>query len=260
MQLNSLEICEKKEDVIISRQKKKLNIDNDFFAKVITYFLYIIALPIIVILGYVLSGNQKYNLLSLFVIVIALIPMFFAFEKGNNTAREIVIIAVMTAISCVGRLVFAPLPGFKPITAIVIITGISFGMRAGFITGAMTAFVSNFFYGQGPWTPFQMFSFGFIGLLSALLFNPNKKINVILLVLVGIIGGVLFSLMMDIYTTLSVDNYFTFERYLFFVTASLPFMAIYVVSNVIFLLLITKPLITKLNRLRNMYGVFKSRW
>ena len=260
MRLNDLEICKKNDNFHIEKSKKKLNINNVIFAKSITYFLYLIALPIMIILGYILLGNQKYNVFSLFIAVLSLLPMFFAFEKGNNTAREIVIIAVMTAISCVGRLVFAPLPGFKPITAIVIITGIAFGMRAGFITGAMTAFVSNFIYGQGPWTPFQMFSFGFIGLLSAIIFNPNKKVNMILLVFVGIVGGILFSLMMDIYTTLSVDNAFSFERYLFFVSASLPFMAIYVVSNVVFLLLITKPLMPKLNRLRNLYGVFKSRW
>lgn len=77
-------------------------------------------------------------------------------------------LAVMAALGVVGRTVFQliPLPNFKPVSAIVIITAIAFGPEAGFMTGALTAFVSNFIFGQGPWTPWQMFCWGMIGFVA----------------------------------------------------------------------------------------------
>ena len=88
------------------------------------------------------------------------------FEDRKPQAREVLLIAVMAAIAVVGRMAFFMLPQFKPVTAIVIITGISLGAEAGFLTGAVAGFVSNFFFGQGPWTPWQMFAFGIIVLPS----------------------------------------------------------------------------------------------
>lgn len=165
----------------------------------------------------------------------------------------------MTAISVVGRLIFAPIPGFKPVTAVVIITGIAYGMQAGFLTGALSAIVSNIFYGQGPWTPFQMFVWGFLGLLAGLVFTSGKKPNAVALIVVGVIGGVLFSAMMDIWSVLNLDGAWNWTRYLALLVSGLPFMAIYAVSNVVFLLLLTKPFLQKLNRVKNKYGLFARR-
>ena len=106
---------------------------------------------------------------------------FISFEKGKNDARRIVIIAVMTALSVAGRFVFAPIPFFKPVTAIVIITAIYLGSEAGFITGAFSAVVSNFYFGQGPWTPFQMLAWGLIGFLAACLLKNLLRVRCCLL-------------------------------------------------------------------------------
>lgn len=66
-----------------------------------------------------------------------------------------------------------PLPNFKPCSAIIIITAVAFGPEAGFLTGALTAFVSNFIFGQGPWTPWQMFTWGLVGFLAGILQNAG---------------------------------------------------------------------------------------
>ena len=60
-------------------------------------------------------------------------------------------------------------PFFKPLTGIVMITGMALGPEAGFLTGAISGFVSNFIFGQGPWTPWQMFAFGVAGFLTGVL-------------------------------------------------------------------------------------------
>lgn len=142
---------------------------------VISLCVYLIAIPAAIFIGVKLFDDRKYNIISLIIAFLACVPFFIGFERGKTGARELVVIAVLTALSVVGRLIFAPLPGFKPVTAMVIITGIAYGMQAGFVTGALSAVVSNIFYGQGPWTPFQMFVWGFLGLLSGLIFKRGQK-------------------------------------------------------------------------------------
>ena len=81
----------------------------------------------------------------------------------------------MAAMCVVGRTAFSivPLPNFKPVTAIVMITGIAFGPEAGYLTGALAALLSNFLFGQGPWTPWQMFSWGIVGFLTGTLYRTG---------------------------------------------------------------------------------------
>ena len=114
-------------------------------------------------------------LLGLFFLLASAIPFILVFDKKKPQARELVPIAVMAAIAVVGRTVFEiiPLPNFKPCSAIIIITAVAFGPEAGFLTGALTGFVSNFIFGQGPWTPWQMFTWGLVGFLAGILKNAG---------------------------------------------------------------------------------------
>lgn len=225
--------------------------------KAISLFSSFIAVPLAIALGVVLFNDRKYLFVSIFIAALSCVPFFVAFEKGRNTVRELVIIAVMSAISVVGRLIFAPIPGFKPVAAVIIITGITLGAEAGVITGAMSALASNVFFGQGPWTPFQMFAWGIIGFISGLLFFKRKKQNLIAVTAAGVVGGVLYSLIMDVWTTVSISGNFIFAEYLLNVTAALPVTVEYAVSNAIFLLILTKPFVAKLNRIKQKYNVFQ---
>ena len=226
---------------------------------IISFAVYLVLIPLVIFIGVKLFADRKYNLISIIIAFLACVPFFIGFEKGKTGARELVVIAIMTAISVVGRLLFAPIPGFKPVTAVVIITAIAYGMQAGFVTGALSAIVSNIFFGQGASTPFQMFVWGFLGLLAGLIFKRGQKPNVILLIIIGIVGGVAFSVMMDVWSVLNIDGTWNWSRYLALLVSSLPFMAIYAVSNVIFLLLLTKPFLQKLNRVKDKYGLFANK-
>ena len=95
------------------------------------------------------------------------------FEQRKPQARELIIVSILCAIAIAGRAAFYMLPQFKPVAALVIIAGVCFGGETGFLVGAITGFVSNFFFGQGPWTPWQMFSFGIIGFISGVLFRKG---------------------------------------------------------------------------------------
>ncbi|MBP1760551.1 MAG: metal ion transporter rane-spanning subunit, partial [Firmicutes bacterium] len=125
--------------------------------------LILLVIPAVIALGMVVLEDRKYYFVSLLIIICAMVPFVMIFEHRRPQAREIVIIAMLAALAVAGRSVAFMLPGFKPVIALVIITGVCFGGESGFLVGAITAFVSNFFFGQGPWTPWQMFCFGIIG-------------------------------------------------------------------------------------------------
>ena len=108
-------------------------------------------------------------------LVLALVPMLLRFERRARQARELVPLAVLIALGTAGRAAFAFAPGFKPVAAVVIVAGAAFGCESGFVVGAMTAFVSNFFFGQGPLTPWQMLGFGLVGFLAGLLFARRAQ-------------------------------------------------------------------------------------
>ena len=222
---------------------------------VLTTIIIFIIMPLVIIVGVMLFNDRSYSIISILLAFLACIPFFLSFEKKRPKAREIIIIAVMSAISTVGRFVFAIIPGFKPVTAITVITGISMGPEAGFLTGAMSAIVSNMFFGQGPWTPFQMLTWGLIGYLAGLLGKLNIMQNKIVLSIYGIFSGVVFSLVMDMWVVMSIDNSFNVARYLATVATSLPFMIEYAISNVIFLLVLGRPIGKKLERIKLKYGI-----
>lgn len=213
-----------------------------------------VLVPLVVYLGAKIFKEKQYAWISLCVAILACAPFFIRFESRDNDVRRLVLIAVMVTLSVVGRFVFAPVPGFKPVTAMVAVTAMYFGSEAGFMTGALTAVISNFYFGQGPWTPFQMFAWGIIGFVIGLIAEPLKR-STFLLVLSGIIAGVAFSLLMDVWSTLYTDGTFNIMLYFSFVVSSLQYMAIYAVSNVIFLLVLSKPIGKIFERVKVKYGM-----
>lgn len=220
-------------------------------AKIAVLFVLI---PLCLLLGVTLLRDRNYQLVSMAVALLSCLPFFFTFERGKSSTRKLVLIAAMVALTVISRLVFAFLPGFKPITAMVIIMAIWFRPEAGFMTGSLTAVLSNLFFGQGPWTPFQMFIWGIIGFGAGLLAKPLRASRV-LLCLYGVAGGLAFSLFMDLWTTLSMDGTFNLWRYLALLATALPYTAVYMVANVVFLLVLAKPIGEKLSRIKTKYGI-----
>lgn len=219
------------------------------------YLLFLLAIPLVVIGGSLLFPEKYYAWVSLCVAVLSCLPLLFRFERTGNSSKELIVLAVMVALSAAGRFIFAWLPGFKPVTAITVIAALWLGKESGFVVGSLSAVVSNFYFGQGPWTPFQMFAWGFLGFLAGLLAKSLRKSTVWLCVF-GAVAGVLFSAFMDIWTTIWADGSFQLARYGAAVLSALPVTVEYAVSNVIFLLILAKPIGEKLERIRKKYGLF----
>lgn len=135
----------------------------------------IFATPVVLVACAIANFNQT-ALLTL-VVVLASIGIFFAsYEASRPRLRDIMPTVVLAALAAAGRILFAPIPDFKPVSAIAIIAGVAFGRKSGFMVGALAALASNFFFGQGPWTPWQMYAWGLVGYGAGLLaMVPAKR-------------------------------------------------------------------------------------
>ncbi|MGM9943337.1 MAG: ECF transporter S component [Lysinibacillus sp.] len=224
---------------------------------IISLSIIFIVIPLVMYAGITLLGDRKYYFISIMIMILACVPFVLSFERRKPQPREILTIAVMSAISVAGRCLFVITPGFKPVAAITAITGFSLGAEAGFLTGATSALVSNMFFGQGPWTPFQMFTWGMIGFIAGLLGKTGVMHKKIPLILFGIFAGVFFSFGMDIWGAVSMYGVFSWEAYVLALSSAVPFTIIYAISNIIFLLLLTKPISEKLERIKHKYGILQ---
>ena len=122
-------------------------------------------------------ANFDQTALLTLVVVLASMGIFFAsYEASRPRLRDIMPTVVLAALAAAGRILFAPIPDFKPVSAIAIIAGVAFGRKSGFMVGALAALASNSFFGQGPWTPWQMYAWGLVGYGAGLLaMVPAKR-------------------------------------------------------------------------------------
>lgn len=213
----------------------------------------LIAVPLTIFAGIHLFDDRKYYFISLLIILETLFPFLLAFEWGKAKTRKLIIISVLCALAVGGRAVFYTLPQFKPLIAIVIISGICFGGETGFLVGAVSGFVSNFFFGQGPWTPWQMFALGLIGFMAGILFAKIKvsKISVTIfgiLATIIIYGGITNPQMLFM-----MQEEITFEMLLITYMSGLPFDILHALSTAFFLYFITEPMTDKINRIKTKY-------
>ena len=241
---------------LIQNEKSKRKISKR--TKIAT-LLILFLIPITIFIGIYYLGDKKYYFISLLIILETMIPFAFAFENRKPKARELVIISSLCAIGVVGRTAFFMLPQFKPVAAIVIISGVAFGGETGFLVGAITAFVSNFFFGQGPWTPWQMFSFGIIGFLAGIMFQKGilRKTKTDMCVFGFLVTFVIYGGIMNPASVIMWQSNININMVLSSYVMGMPFDFIHAVSTVFFLFFATEPMLEKLERIKIKYGLIE---
>lgn len=217
----------------------------------------LLLIPLTIFIGMFYLGDKKYYFISLLIIIEIMIPFGIVFEGRKPQAREIVIISTLCAIAIAGRIVLAPIPQFKPVVAIIILTGVCFGGETGFLVGAVTAFVSNFYFGQGPWTPWQMFSFGIIGFLAGVLFSKGiLRKNKFELSIFGFLSTVIvYGGIMNPSSVILYQEEVNMQMIVSSWIMGLPYDLIHAVSTVFFLWLGSDIMIEKLERIKIKYGL-----
>ena len=224
-------------------------------ASQLTLFLLI---PATLFLGTQVKGRWYY-LISTMIIMELMLPFFFRFEARQPQARELVILTVMAALAAVSRVVFAFSPYLKTITGIIMITGIAFGPEAGFLTGAVAAFASNFFFSQGPWTPWQMFAYGFGGFLAGGIFHNRRNwAKPWILAPFGFLTILLLvGPMLDSCTVFTMLSKFTVKNVLAVYAAGVGYNVTHGIGAALTLFFVSRPLLQKLDRLQTKYGILE---
>ena len=222
-------------------------------------FLILLLIPLTLYAGVSFFGDRKYYFISLLIILETMIPFAMVFESRKPKARELVVISVLCGIAVAGRAAFFMLPQFKPVSAIVIIAGVCFGGETGFLVGAVGGFVSNFFFGQGPWTPWQMFSFGIIGFLGGILFKKGflRKTKFSLSVFGFLATLVIYGGIMNPAAIIMAQSKITPEMIYSSYIAGLPLDLIHALSTAFFLWFISEPMTDKLERIKVKYGLIE---
>ena len=219
----------------------------------------ILLIPAIIAFGVIVLEDRSYYFVSLLILAVTMLPFLLVFEHRKPMARELVLLATLSALAVAGRAAFFMLPQFKPVVAIVILTAVTLGPEAGFLVGAVSGFVSNFFFGQGPWTPWQMFGFGIVGFLAGILavrgILPKKRWALCLYG--GIATVVIYGGIMNFSSAILFGGKLTVKSLLAIYASGVPFDLIHGASTVIFLFFLANPMMEKIGRVQKKYGLLE---
>ncbi|MFB9972704.1 ECF transporter S component [Allobacillus sp. SKP2-8] len=212
---------------------------------------------IMLIVMYAVFNYHNYLLLSLGIIGGIMMLFFIRFEIKTVKTREIVILALLSAIGAVARVPFAGLPSVQPTSFVIITVGLVFGAESGFLVGALAALVSNMFLGQGPWTPWQMFAWGTMGMSAGLLRQFAGMGNLWVLNTFGFIWGFIFGWMMNLWIVFSNMQNFTWEFLVGIYVSSFYHDLAHAISNIVFISLFSMSWIRILNRFKKKHGLLE---
>ena len=178
--------------------------------------------------------------LAVLLAALAAVAAGFAWLEGGPTStRDLALVATLGGVAAAGRILFAPVPGVQPVTVIVVVSGVALGPRRGFAVGALAALASNFFLGQGPWTPWQMLAWGACGVVGGLA-APLLRGRVQLAVACFFLG-LGFSAAMDVWEWYSFFPH-TWQAFAVQMTRGFPFDLAHAIGNVVLALAVGQEL------------------
>lgn len=219
---------------------------------------YLIALAVMVLsLVWItfFNGDQHYVIISIMCLVASMLPFYWHFETRRSEAREIVFIAVLATMAALGRVAMAPFPDVKPTSFIVIMTALTLGKESGFIVGSTAAIVSNLFLGQGPWTPWQMFAWGMMGVTAGMLRNFDWAHNRYVLAGIGVAYGFLFGWIMDLWYVLVYIQPLTIKTFIAAYVASFYFDLVHGITTGVLLFFFYNSWYRIIERFKYKYGL-----
>jgi len=199
---------------------------------------------------------MSWAIASFVLLGLALAVGFAWYERSHPTARVLALVATLAALAALGRIAFAPLPNVKPTTDIVLITGYVLGGAPGFAVGAVAALASNLFFGQGPFTPWQMAGWGGAGLLGAALARlGGRELGRFTLAAACAAAGLAFGTLMNVSMWVTYSGDHSLGKLWFYMASSFPFDAAHALGNAAFCLAFGPALVRTLRRYRTRFEV-----
>lgn len=217
----------------------------------------LLLVPLTIFIGIVYFGKKSYGVVSLLVLLECMAPFALIFEGRKPKARELVLIAALCALAVAGRAALFMLPGFKPVAALVILSGVAFGGETGFLVGAMSMLTSNVLFGQGPWTPFQMFAMGLIGFLAGVSFQKGLlRAGRAPLAIFGAVSVVLvYGGIMNPASAILYQPNLSLSVLKAYYLTGFPFDLVHAAATALFLWFGAEPMLEKLERVKRKYGL-----
>lgn len=200
----------------------------------------LLAVPILMV-TLALSGVDATAGLTLLVSLLAVGLVFASFEASRPPLRQLMPTAVLAATAAAGRVLFAPIPDVKPVSAIAVIAGATLGRRSGFMVGAVAALVSNFFFGQGSWTPWQMYAWGLVGYLGGVIADRGLLERGGVLYAWGFLSALMYGAILNGYYVLGFVRPLTWPSVLAAYAAGFPLDCVHGVATAAFLAVIWLP-------------------
>lgn len=216
----------------------------------------VISLLLIVLWQMFFSEKTSWYVVACAVLFLSILPFFLNFERKRATAQEMALISVLVALAVVSRAVFYLIPQVKPIAAVVIVSAVCLGGCEGYLVGSISALISNFVFGQGIWTPFQMVALGLVGFVSGVIFN-TKNVSRIKLAICGFfLSAFLYGAVVDLSTVFMTVTDFSLKSVFAVYAAGAVFDLVFGVSTAVFLFIFGVPFIKKIERIQTKYGLF----
>lgn len=214
----------------------------------------LLAVPVVMV-GTALAGVDATAGLTLLVGVLAVGLLFASYEASRPPLRQLMPTAVLAATAAAGRVLFAPIPDVKPVSAIAIVAGATLGRRNGFMAGAVAALVSNFFFGQGSWTPWQMYAWGLVGYLGGVLADAGLLERRGALYAWGFVSALMYGAILNGYYVLGFVRPLTWQSVLAAYAAGAPLDCVHGVATAAFLAVIWLPWGRSIRRVVSKYDL-----
>jgi energy-coupling factor transport system substrate-specific component len=196
---------------------------------------------------------MSWELASFLVVGAVILAGFAWYERSRPPAQVVALVAALAALAIAGRIAFAAFPNVKPTTDIVIFAGYALGGAPGFAVGALTALVSNFWFGQGPWTPWQMVGWGLCGVLGALLALGTRNAGRLALAAVCGFAGIFYGALLNFSLMATYGGDLSLEHFLVLEGRAIPFDAAHVLGNVVLALVAGPAMVRMLVRFRERF-------
>ncbi len=196
---------------------------------------------------------MSWELASFVILAAALLTGFAWYERSRPTSQVVALVAALAALAIAGRIAFAAFPNVKPTTDIVIFAGYALGPAPGFAVGGLTALVSNFWFGQGPWTPWQMAGWGLCGILGAALAVARPRVDRFTLAAVCALAGVAYGALLNFSLMATYGGDISLQRFLALESRAVPFDAAHAIGNATLALIAGPAMIRMLVRFRERF-------
>jgi len=194
-----------------------------------------------------------WEMASFLVVGIVILAGFAWYERSRPPAQVVALVAALAALAIAGRIAFAAFPNVKPTTDIVIFAGYALGGAPGFAVGALTALVSNFWFGQGPWTPWQMAGWGLCGVLGAVLALGTRNAGRFTLAAICGFAGILYGALLNFSLMATYGGDLSWRHFLLLEGRAVPFEIAHVFGNVVLALVAGPAMVRMLVRFRRRF-------